>query len=80
MPLYKARNYPEALHSEERAVWEKHCSDVLLGGGEASRLAKFFARLGEIAERPDLTQSEMFILEDLQIYGQSIMPVTDDLT
>ena len=80
LPLYKARNYSDTLTPEERASWDQHCAEVLLGGGESSRLAKFFKRLGELAESPGLADEKRYLLEELQIYGQSIMPITDDLS
>lgn len=78
LPLYKARNHSEVLDPEERQTWEEHCREMLLGGGQSSRLAKFFARLGDLAGSPDLTAEQQYLLEELQIYGQSIMPVIDD--
>lgn len=78
VPLYKSRNYPHLLNDEERLVWEKHRHSVLLSGGDHSAMARFFARLGELAERPGLTGSDRYLLEELQIYGQSIMPVPDE--
>lgn len=74
-PLYKARNFSESLTAEEREVWEKHCYERLLGGGEKSALAKYFTRLGQLAEDPQLTSEKQYLLEELQIYGQSILPV-----
>ena len=73
-PLYKARNYPETLTPDERKLWDRHCHDRLLGGGEKSALARYFARLGQLAESPGLTSEQGYLLEELQIYGQSILP------
>lgn len=78
VPLYKARNYPNSLDTEERIAWEKHCQRMLLDGGKSSRLAAYFARLGQLAESPRLRESDRYLLEELQLYGQSIMPVVDD--
>lgn len=73
LSLYKARNYPKSLSSEERAEWEAFCAHKLFDGGQSSRLAKYFARLAECAELPQY-KDKQFILEELQLYGQSIMP------
>ena len=73
LPLYKARNYPNALNSEERAAWDNFCQRKLFEGGNSSRLAKYFARLQELAEGK-LTAQHEYLLEELQLYGQSIMP------
>lgn len=73
VPLYKARNYPASLDSEERAAWDAFCRRQLFEGGESSRLAKYFNRLSELAAT--VTGGEQrYILEELQLYGQSIMP------
>lgn len=73
---YKARNYPAQLSSEERAAWERHRHHQLLDGGEKSRLAQFMHRLGQLAEqRPGADQQ--FLLQELQLYAESIMPLLD---
>lgn len=74
LPLYKARNYPRALTAEERAEWEAFRGRRLLGGGQHSRMAKFFARLQEIAMRDGLTSHQAYLLEELRLYAESIMP------
>lgn len=77
LPLYKARNYPQALTSEERMEWESFRRERLLGGGKQSRMAKFFTRLQDLANTGNLTGEQQYILEELQLYAQSIMPETD---
>lgn len=76
LPRYKARNYPEALTGEERQAWEEYCRHWLMDGGQQARLAKFFTRLQELAETA--TPDQAYLLEELQLYGQSIVPVYDD--
>ncbi len=75
LPLFKARNYPESLTDDERASWHEHCVDYLMSGGKNSRLAKYFARLQELSTKAQLTQQQRFLLEDLQLYGESLVPV-----
>lgn len=77
LPLYKARNYPKSLSDDERSVWERFRERKLMGGGTESRMARFFGRLGELGEQSGLTDSQRYLLEELQLYGQSIMPVSD---
>lgn len=77
LPLYKARNFPKALTGDERAKWDEFCRQRLLGGGKQSRLAKYFARLQEVAERDNLTGHQEYLLEELKLYGESIMPVDE---
>jgi exodeoxyribonuclease-1 len=79
LPLYKARNYPKLLTSEERAHWEKFCEHKLLSGGQHSRMAKFFVRLQEIAVREGLTSHQQYLLEELRLYAESIMPASADV-
>lgn len=72
LPLYKARNYPQALTPEEQATWDDFCRRRLQEGGSASRLARYFARLEELAAGK-LTGDQQYILEELQLYGQSFL-------
>lgn len=74
LPLYKARNFPRKLTTEERIAWEAHRAEQLFAGGEKSRIAQYFTRLQQLAERKDLTQNQKYLLEDLRLYGESIMP------
>lgn len=74
LPLYKARNYPQSLDADERVAWEEFCAQRLLSGGTASQAARYFARLGELAETGEGGEQQ-YILEELQLYGQSILPV-----
>ncbi|MDB5164902.1 MAG: Exodeoxyribonuclease [Candidatus Saccharibacteria bacterium] len=72
-PLYKARNYPKALTPEERAWWDEFCAKKLMGGGTDSRLAKYFSRLEELM-KGKLTGEQQYLLEELRLYGESIVP------
>jgi exodeoxyribonuclease I len=78
LPLYKARNYPKALNSEERAEWEAHCRRKLLTGGPHSKMGQFYNRLQEISSRDNLTSHQQYLLEELRLYGESIMPASDE--
>jgi exodeoxyribonuclease I len=79
LPLYIARNFPKAMSSEERATWEKFCERRLLGGGQQSRMAKYMARLQDIAAKDQLTSHQKYLLEELKLYAESIMPTQDDM-
>lgn len=74
LPLYKARNYPKNLTSDERAVWDEHCADALFTGGASSQLARYFTDITERMKNKDLSDSQRYILEELQLYGESIVP------
>lgn len=71
---YKARNFPNALTNEERVEWEGFRRSRLLDGGPRSRLAKYFDRLAQLAGDGKVSAEKQFLLEELQLYGQSIMP------
>lgn len=73
LPLYKARNYPKSLSRDEQAAWEEFCRVQLFDGGQASRMARYFARLSELAESA-IDDKKRYLLEELQLYGQSMMP------
>jgi exodeoxyribonuclease-1 len=77
LPLYKARNYPSSLTGEERTAWEDFCRDRLMSGGPQARLAKYFERLQEIAAS-NTDSDKGFLLEELQLYGQSVLPAYED--
>lgn len=74
LPLYMARNYPKHLSDEDRSVWEVFRARRLLGGKAASRAAHYFSRLSQLTESKDLTGQQKYLLEELQLYGQSILP------
>lgn len=74
LPLYKARNYPNSLSEEELVWWERFKYRRLMDGGEKSKAASYFKRLGELAEQPGLGAEQKYLLEELQLYGQSVLP------
>jgi exodeoxyribonuclease I len=77
LPLYKARNYPKSLSTEERETWDAFCRQRIFGGEDKSRFAKFAKRLEELAASK-LTENQRFALEELRLYGESIMPADLD--
>ena len=78
LPLYKARNFPKSLTDEERQAWESFRTARLMSGGAKSRAARYFARLAALAESPKLSDHKRFLLEELQLWGQSILPYPED--
>jgi exodeoxyribonuclease-1 len=79
LPLYKARNYPSTLTGEERQAWEAFCKHQLFDGGQQSKAASYFNRLQSLSQQTTLSSTQQYLLEELQLYGQSILPadVTD---
>lgn len=72
--LYKARQFPKSLTPEEQDAWQVYRTDKLLKGDNDSPLAKYFARINELSTRPELTQNQIYLLEELKLYGESIVP------
>ncbi len=73
-PLYKARNFADKLNDEERQAWQKYREHKLMHGGEKSQASRYFKRLSELSKRPGLTEQQKLLLEDLQAYGQQVLP------
>lgn len=78
LPLYKARNYPTTLSSDERQAWETFCAERLQGGGAKSRLNRFAQRLHELGNDPKLSANQRYLLEELQLYAESIIVMPDN--
>jgi len=72
--LYKARQFPKSLSADEQAAWQSYREAVLLSGDQESRLSKYFRRISELANLSEITQDKLFLLEELKLYGESIMP------
>lgn len=72
--LYKARQFPKSLTADEQVLWQQYRTDRLLKGDSQSKMAKYFARINELASRGELTQNQIYLLEELKLYGESIMP------
>jgi exodeoxyribonuclease-1 len=77
-PLYKARNYPKSLSSEELKHWEDFRSKRLLDGGPTSSAASFFKRLAELKDATGSDAEKQYLLEELELYGSSIVPLEAD--
>ena len=77
LPHYKARNFPRSLSSEERKEWEEYrAKRIKEGVGGQLSLVDFSKRLSEITESKTDEESK-FLLEELQLYAQNIMPLDD---
>ncbi len=71
---YISKNYPKTQTDEIRAHWEEFRKHKLLDGGDKSRAAVYFAQLAAKAQDTSLTTEQQYILEELQLWGQSILP------
>ncbi|HET7827470.1 MAG TPA: exodeoxyribonuclease I [Candidatus Saccharimonadales bacterium] len=73
LPLYKARNYPKTLSQDERKQWDNFRRRKLVESGQADN---FFSRLEELAKTPGLDNEKKYLLEELNLYAQSVLPST----
>jgi exodeoxyribonuclease-1 len=70
--LYKARNYPRHLDDQEQQEWKTYRKRKLVQSGEADN---FFKRLEELAQTSGLDDEKQYLLEELNLYAQSILPI-----
>lgn len=70
---YLARNFPSVLSSTQLADWEKYRTKYLMDGPD-SRLTVYFNKIAEMRANPPLDKSKQSLLEDLQLYGESLLP------
>ncbi|OEY67853.1 exodeoxyribonuclease I [Marinobacter sp. X15-166B] len=72
---YRARNYPHTLSSEEAERWETFRSQRLMTPKKGWRsLEAFGQELQRLASDPALTPQKLQILEELHLYGESLVP------
>ncbi len=71
---FKARNYPESLQDDEHERWAQHCFNSLMGGGPGLNFEQFAKALQEAAVQYQNDQNKMFVLQELQLYAESIYP------
>lgn len=74
LPRYKARNFYSLLTQEEREEWESYRQKLFYGGEGNSRYATFSKRMQEIAMTRKLTKNDEYLLTELQLYAESILP------
>ncbi|SHK37184.1 Exodeoxyribonuclease I subunit C [Marinobacter antarcticus] len=72
---YRARNYPDSLTSEEAERWEEFRSQRLMTPKKGwLSLEAFGLELQRLASDPELPPQKQQILEDLHLYGESLIP------
>jgi exodeoxyribonuclease-1 len=71
LPLYKARNFPKFLDEDEQKSWDSFRRQKLIDGG---LVQAFFKRLEDIAKTPGITDGQKYLLEELNLYAQSVVP------
>lgn len=72
---YKARNFPFMLSEEEGGVWEAYRIKKLNDPGLTGiTFEEYFSELQRLALDVNTTSAQKAILEDLQLYAESIYP------
>lgn len=72
---FRARNYSAGLDEDERERWQQHCQARVLKGEQGFLgVNEFMARLASMAQASELTNTQRYILEELQLYAESILP------
>ncbi len=72
---YRARNYPDSLTSEESERWEEFRTQRLMAPKKGwLSLEAFGLELQRLASDPELTPQRQQVLEDLHLYGESLVP------
>lgn len=73
--LYKARNFPKTLLAEERERYEAYIYDKFTN---RFPIQEYMQKLSEIAQKDVLNADTRYILEELALYAQSIVPLDSD--
>lgn len=68
---YKARNFPSALAEDEIPAWEEWRATRL-----RRQLPEFARRLNSLSQKVT-DQEKQFILQELQLWAESILPIDD---
>ncbi len=72
---YKGRNYPQSLSFEEQERWSHHCYErIMAADSQYLSIEQFGSSLQQLASSPELLDEQRFILEELQLYAESIIP------
>jgi exodeoxyribonuclease-1 len=71
--LFKARQHPNSLTVSEQKQWEDYRKNKLFSS-ENSLIDKYFARIGELSTKDTISNEQKFLLEELQLYGESLIP------
>lgn len=69
---YKARNYPKTLSENEQKKWEENKLNKLLNSENS--LKKYFDKINDLSEIYSRDQQKLYLLEELKLYGESLMP------
>jgi len=71
---YRARNFPESLSELERECWDRLRYEWLTEGEYGLSFDDYFRLLKQLADRSSGDPVKIELLQELQIYGESIIP------
>lgn len=69
---YKARSFPKSLSSQEKELWEEYRVKNL-----QKMIPNFMKEFQEIANNQNLNSQEEYILEEIKLWLENILPETD---
>ena len=74
---YKARNFPTSLDEDEKQLWEQYRAKRLQGSIGPQGLQAYQSKLAQLAQETK-SKEKLFLLEELQLYAQSIAPYENE--
>lgn len=74
MPLYVGRNFQMLMTPEQHEQWDERRRELFFKGGEKSQAARIYQRMQEIATTRKLSSNDEYLLAELQLYIESILP------
>jgi exodeoxyribonuclease-1 len=78
LPRYKARNFPRSLTGSEREAWESYRSKRIIEGANGQlSIQQFAKRLSEIAAAKQSDDQVQYLLQELQLYAESMVPIAE---
>ena len=69
---YKARSFPKSLSSQDKELWEEYRVENL-----QKMMPNFMKEFQEIANNQNLNSQEEYILEEIKLWLENILPETD---
>lgn len=72
-PQYKARNFPFAMTPDEAQQYDQYRTERL-----SRQSQPFLNELSSVIKKTDLTDQQKFVIEELQLWYESVMPVKED--
>lgn len=72
LPFFKARNFPKSMTDEESAGWENYKNKKI-----TKEIGPFIQKINSIQAKDNLSDNQKYILEELVLYAQSIVPIDE---